>query len=62
MNKPRTIYERCPRCDGEQIARTFALSRRDNKTMICSKCGTSEAMEDAGYTKYTGEPYWEVTE
>jgi hypothetical protein len=41
----------CPRCDGyipnnvtpgEYIG---ALSRTDNKTEICSDCGTEEAME-----------------
>jgi hypothetical protein len=38
-----------------------ALSRRDNKTNICSDCGTREAMEDAGYEpKWTGEIYWKI--
>jgi predicted RNA-binding Zn-ribbon protein involved in translation (DUF1610 family) len=36
----------CPKCD-EPIGDHPALSRRDNKTQICSKCGTNEAMEDA---------------
>jgi len=35
----------CPTCKG--YVRDFpAISRRDNKTEICSDCGTREAMED----------------
>ena len=62
MNKPRTVYTRCPRCNSEHITRSFALCRRDNKTMICNKCGMQEALEDAGYTKYNGPIYWEQPE
>lgn len=36
---------RCPRCKRE-FERLFALSRKDNKTMICDQCGTEEALED----------------
>lgn len=36
---------RCPKCKRE-YPRLLALSRRDNKTMICDECGTREAMED----------------
>jgi ribosomal protein S27AE len=42
----------CPRC-GEGIPNNLdrgrypgALSRTDNKTEICSECGTQEALED----------------
>ena len=35
----------CPRCDYE-LSGHPAISRRDNKTEICSDCGTSEAMND----------------
>ena len=35
----------CPRCL-ENYNGYPAMSRRDNKTDICSKCGTSEAMCD----------------
>jgi len=40
---------KCPRCKQmklhpEQVLN--ALSRRDNKTYICSPCGTDEAMVD----------------
>lgn len=36
----------CPKCNKHYIKSTGALSRRDNKTMICSNCGTVEALED----------------
>ena len=42
----------CPRCEGwipnnaRPGAYPGALSRRDNKTEICSDCGTAEALED----------------
>lgn len=35
----------CPRC-GREFERLLALSRTDNKTMICDECGTMEALED----------------
>lgn len=35
----------CPRCGGAMNGYP-ALSRRDNKTEICSDCGTEEAMFD----------------
>lgn len=35
----------CPRCHGPLGDRP-ALSRRDGKTDICSKCGYEEAAED----------------
>ena len=44
---------RCPRCGGyipnnhTPGAYPGALSRRDNKTEICSDCGVFEAIEDA---------------
>lgn len=43
---------KCPTCDGyipnnEQVGEySGAISRRDNKTEVCSACGTREAMED----------------
>lgn len=36
---------KCPRC-GKENVKLDALSRKDNKTMICSNCGTQEAIED----------------
>ena len=41
----------CPRCYGE-IDWYPAISRRDNKTKICYKCGISEALFD--YMKRKG--------
>ncbi len=44
--------KRCPKCDGyipnnkTPGAYPGAISRRDNKTEICSTCGTIEAFED----------------
>jgi predicted RNA-binding Zn-ribbon protein involved in translation (DUF1610 family) len=37
----------CPKC-GRETTDYPALSRRDNKTEICSACGTFEALEDWG--------------
>lgn len=36
----------CPRCGRERSLE--ALSRRDNKTMICSPCGRAERFIDIG--------------
>ena len=36
---------RCPRC-GEFTRDYPALSRKDNKTDVCDRCGTDEALED----------------
>lgn len=36
------MSEACPRCSGEGPCQ--ALSRVDNKTYVCSQCGTDEAM------------------
>lgn len=44
----------CPRC--EMITTEYpALSRRDNKTNICSKCGEQEAFEDFFTSKLTAQ-------
>lgn len=37
---------KCPRCRKKKNMTYPALSRRDNKTNICSDCGTNEAMFD----------------
>lgn len=39
----------CPRC-GREYERLLALSRKDNKTMICDQCGTEEALDAVGLT------------
>lgn len=44
----------CPRCNRTPIMRTpadFAISRRDNKTRICSDCGSEEALVDSGFLR-----------
>jgi DNA-directed RNA polymerase subunit RPC12/RpoP len=41
---------KCPRCKDRYLrypAVRNAISRRDNKTYICSECGTEEALIDA---------------
>ena len=40
---------KCPSC-GKEFERLLALSRKDNKTMICDECGVKEALDDAGIT------------
>lgn len=35
------VIEVCPRCGSDEPLQ--ALSRYDNKTMVCSSCGTNEA-------------------
>lgn len=36
---------KCPKC-GKEHKRLLALSRKDNKTMICDNCGMLEALKD----------------
>lgn len=36
----------CPKCN-KKYKEPPAISRKDNKTEICSACGTREAIEDA---------------
>lgn len=38
--------KKCPKCNGP-LGKRPGLSRRDNKTEICSDCCTREAIEDA---------------
>jgi predicted RNA-binding Zn-ribbon protein involved in translation (DUF1610 family) len=50
VEEPNATYTTCPRC-GENTLRSDrpvmnALSRTDNKTYVCSPCGTAEALED----------------
>ena len=42
----------CPLCK-ETFTGIGAISRKDNKTEICSNCGTKEALED--FSKYIKE-------
>lgn len=48
---------KCPKC-GKEYDRLLALSRVDNKTMICDKCGTMEAVENF-HTKTHLKKTWE---
>lgn len=36
----------CPKCSENFIEGTGVISRRDNKTEICSECGYKETVED----------------
>lgn len=48
-------HTKCPHCE-QQMSRFPALSRRDNKTLICSDCGRREALEDIyNYCKWQEE-------
>ena len=40
----------CPQC-GVRYARTPALSRADNHTLICPACGTREALASMGVSR-----------
>lgn len=40
----------CPKCRNK-VERLLALSRIDNKTMICDECGTKEALDAVGLTE-----------
>lgn len=48
MSKPNDVITLsvCPRCQNICNMQFPALSRRDNKTAICSNCGTDEAMRE----------------
>ena len=51
---------RCPRCKVAMMRDplyTNALSRRDNKTYICSQCGEEEAFIDAKLISRTPTDY-----
>lgn len=36
--------KKCPKC-GRGFKRLLAVSRTDNKTMVCDECGVREALE-----------------
>lgn len=54
----------CPRCLGRipnnenPGAYMGALSRTDNKTEICSACGSEEAMQDFIHGEIASQKYW----
>ncbi len=45
---------KCPKC-GKDFLRLLAVSREDNKTMICDECGTKEALEAVGMMEGNGQ-------
>lgn len=46
--KNETLQKRiCPKC-GREYKERPAVSRADNRTMICPDCGTREALESMG--------------
>lgn len=58
----------CPRCQFSWIPTNAhpgkypgAISRADNKTEICSDCGTAEALQDFNVGASTPVSLWPVT-
>ncbi len=49
----------CPKC-GQQFHGVPALSREDNETMICSDCGTREALASIGVSAVEREKILEI--
>ena len=49
MKKDKNTEQICPKC-GQYYIAPPALSRTDNKTLICSDCGIREAYESIGFT------------
>jgi len=47
------INTRCKKNKLEDVEVRYALSRRDNKTYICSNCGTEEGLFD--FTRSQGK-------
>lgn len=47
MKEKYTHPSICPKC-GQSFAEHPALSRLDNKTLICPDCGTREALDTLG--------------
>lgn len=45
MESKEKKWKKCPIC-GKTYNTPPAISRKDNKTKICSKCGTEEALLD----------------
>lgn len=52
--------ETCPRCNARPIGFP-AVSRWDNKTLVCGPCGTDEAMVQYGGGTLKGPSEWPVT-
>ncbi len=54
MKAPEPRSRICPLC-GQVYNRHPALSRTDNKTMICPDCGTLQALKSIGVSDEEGE-------
>lgn len=54
MKHSDNTQRRCPVC-GQIYTEHPALSRTDNKTLICPDCGTREALESIGVGKLEQE-------
>ena len=52
--------EICPKC-GRSFERLLALSRVDNRTMICDECGTMEALESLPHGTLTPQERTRIT-
>lgn len=67
MKRVRASAPICPRCDGyipnseSPGAYPGAVSRVDNKTEICSQCGTDEALEQFLIGRLTPMSEWAAT-
>jgi hypothetical protein len=48
--EPATALTICPRCHGP-LGKHLATSRADNRTHVCSLCGTSEALIIVGVSQ-----------
>lgn len=46
MRTTMSDIERCPKCGDDMQQPRVAVSRRDNKTIICPECGVAEALLD----------------
>lgn len=44
------VITECPKC-GRNFTKLLALSRTDNKTMVCDKCGIMEALDSLAFHK-----------
>ena len=50
MKTDKSVSAICPLC-GKPYSGVPALSRTDNKTLICPDCGIREALESMGISK-----------
>lgn len=51
------MNDKCPRCH-DDIGKYPAISRTDNRTGICDKCGTREALEDYAHGSPLPQQAW----